>query len=153
MCGVCSVVNKGHIDKKRREFESETLLADTAKGLVEYRYWGQAPYMLFMPGTPGFCNTSVGFERYGFGLLTVSRPGYGRTPMKDDRKTTTQQAELILALLDELKIDKIPMYCASGAGIIGLRLAHIAPDRFNCLALACATTGKLDHPMFEMFEK
>jgi len=39
-----------------------------------------------MPGTPGFCNTAVGFDNYGIGLITVSRPGYGRTPLTEELK-------------------------------------------------------------------
>lgn len=85
--------------------------------------------MLFMPGTPGFCNTSVGFDQYGFGLITVSRPGYGRTPLTEELKKSSAQADLIVALLDHLGIEKFPMLVASGAGVIGLRIALQYPDR------------------------
>jgi hypothetical protein len=61
-CITCSVVNKNHINKKRVEYESQTEMADTPKGKIEFKRWGTPPYMLFMPGTPGFCNTSVGFD-------------------------------------------------------------------------------------------
>lgn len=127
-------------------------MADTAKGTIEYRIWGNAPYMLFMPGTPGFCQTTVGFDRHGFGLITVSRPGYARTPMKPGLETTTGQAELLFALMDHLGHEKFPMLCASGAGIIGLRMAQLKPERIQALGLCCATTGKLDHPLIDMFK-
>jgi len=145
--------NAGIVVKKRAYFESLSLMADTPKGTIEYRLFGNAPYMLFMPGTPGFCQTTVGFEKYGFGCVSVSRPGYGRTPMKPGLETTTGQAELLLALMTHLGHDKFPMLCASGAGIIGLRIAQLAPERVQALALCCATTGKLTHTLIDMFEK
>lgn len=48
--------------------------------------------------------------------------------------------------------DKFPMLCASGAGIIGLRMCLLAPDRIQAVGLCCATTGELDHPLIKMFE-
>jgi len=45
--------------------------------------------MLVMPGTPGFCNVSFGYEKQFPGLITVSRPGYGRTPLTEDLKKST----------------------------------------------------------------
>jgi len=152
-CQIFGIRNKGVIAKKRAEFEALSKMADTKEGSIEYRVWGNAPYMLFMPGTPGFCQTTVGFDKFGFGLVTVSRPGYGRTPMKPGLETTTGQAKLLLALMTDLGHEKFPMLCASGAGIIGLRIAQLAPERVQALALCCATTGKLDHPLIGMFER
>ena len=79
--------------------------------------------MLFMPGTPGFCHTTVGFEKFGFGLICVSRPGYGRTVLTEELKSSEAQADLIVALMDHLGIEKFPILVASGAGVIGLRIA------------------------------
>jgi len=47
--------------------------------------------MLLMPGTPGFCHTNVGFAERAkpFGLITVSRPGYGRTPLTEELKKSS----------------------------------------------------------------
>lgn len=86
MCCCCTISNKKWIEAKRVELEFLTLVADTKLGLIEYKKWGSAPYMLMMPGTPGFAHTCVGFDTFGFGLITVSRPGYGRTPMTEERK-------------------------------------------------------------------
>ena len=57
-----------------------------------------------MPGTPGFCQSVVGFDKFGFGCITVSRPGYGRTPITEELKTAEAQADLIMALFDHLDI-------------------------------------------------
>ena len=40
----------------------------------------------------------------GIGVITPSRPGYGRTPLSSG-KTSAEAADLLAALLDELKID------------------------------------------------
>jgi hypothetical protein len=87
MCTGCTISNKKWIDNKRKELEAMTEMAETKLGPVEYRKVGNAPYMLFMPGTPGFCHTTVGFDEFGFGLITISRPGYGRTPLTEANKT------------------------------------------------------------------
>lgn len=109
--------------------------------------------MLFMPGTPGFCNTSFGTEQYFPGLITVSRPGYGRTPLTEELKKSTAQADLIMALMDHLNIEKLPVAAASGAGVIALRMAIQYPDRIQALCLSCATTGSYDHPLLDMMRK
>lgn len=107
--------------------------------------------MLVMPGTPGFCNVSFGYEKQFPGLITVSRPGYGRTPLTEELKKSTAQADLIMALMDHLNIEKLPVLAASGAGVIGIRMAIQYPDRIQALCLCCATTGSYDHPQWDMF--
>jgi len=56
-----------------------------------------------------------------------------------------------MALMDHLKIEKLPILVASGAGVIGIRMAIQYPDRIQALCMCCATTGSYDHPLFEMF--
>jgi hypothetical protein len=75
----------------RRELEQKAQVADTPKGRIEYQLWGDAPYMLLMPGTPGFAHAEVGFAERAkpFGLITVSRPGYGRTPCTEELKKSS----------------------------------------------------------------
>lgn len=152
-CITSSISNKNWVDAKRKEIEALSELATTPKGVIEYRKWGNAPYMLMMPGTPGFCQTVVGFDQFGFGVITVSRPGYARTPMTEELKKPEAQADLIMALFDHLGIEKFPILAASGAGVIALRMAIQYPDRVQALGMCCATTGKLEHSMYEMFEK
>lgn len=85
--------------------------------------------MLLMPGTPGNCQACVGFDQFGFGIITVSRPGYGRTPLTEELKKPEAQANLIMALMDHIGLEKLPVYAASGAGVIALRLAIQYPER------------------------
>lgn len=148
-CLTCSVTNQSWVTAKRKELEAQSEVAKTSKGDIEYRKWGNAPYMLLMPGTPGNCQSSVGFHQYGFGLITVSRPGYGQTPLTENNRTAGAQADLIMALMDHIGIDKLPVLAASGAGVVALRMAIQYPDRVQCLLMCCATTGSYKYRFLE----
>jgi 2-hydroxy-6-oxonona-2,4-dienedioate hydrolase len=73
-----------------------------------------------MPGTPGpgFFQPSDWLES-GFGIISVSRPGYARTPLSSG-ETAEDQADLIMALLDFLDIEKVGVAAYSGSGPVGL---------------------------------
>jgi len=58
-----------------------------------------------------------------------------------------------MALMDHLKIEKLPVAAASGAGPIGLRMAIQYPDRVQALCLSCAVTGSYDHHLHDMMKK
>jgi pimeloyl-ACP methyl ester carboxylesterase len=131
------------------ELEDLSEVVKTPKGDIEYRKWGNAPYMLMMPGTPGNCHCTVGFHQYGFGLITVSRPGYGQTPLTADNRTAEAQADLIMALMDHIEIEKLPVMAASAAGVIALRMAIQYPERIQCLLMNCATTGQYKYKWLE----
>ena len=81
-------------------------IANTVNGPIEYKIYGEAPFMFLMAGTPGPVHVTFGFEnKYpGFGIIVVSRPGFCRTPLKSG-KTAEEQADLCIALLDYLKIE------------------------------------------------
>lgn len=120
-------------------------MAQTVRGIIEYKIHGEAPYMLVLPGTPGPVHATLGIEnKYpGFGKIFVSRPGYCRTPLKSG-KTAEEQADLCMALLDYLKISAIVVYGISGAGPVALNLALKYPERVKALLLSCAVTGDFE---------
>lgn len=102
-----------------------------------------------MPGTPGVCHAALGFQEHGFGLVCVSRPGYARTPLTDENKTAAGQADLIVALMDHLGIEKFPILAASGAGCIAYNIAIRHPDKVQALCMCCATSGDLDYRFYD----
>ena len=53
-CITCSISGKKWADQCKKEMESKTEIAETAKGKIEYKKYGDAPYAVFMNGTPGF---------------------------------------------------------------------------------------------------
>lgn len=91
--------------------------------------------MLKLVGSPNICSGSFGDERHGFGIVTVSRPGYGRTPTSEVLKTSDGQADLLVALMKHLGCDKFPVMVGSGGGVIGLRLALKYPDVIQALCM------------------
>ena len=77
---------------------------------------------------------------FGFGVIAPSRPGYGRTPGKEDR-TTADCADTFAALLDELKVDQVIVVCASGGGPTAMRFAIRHGHRVKAMIAECAITG------------
>lgn len=148
-CISCCVSNNNWMKRQKADLETWTEIAETKMGPIEYKKHGNPPYALFMPGTPGFGHFHLGFHLHGFGLIGISRPGYGRTPMRPDANKAEVQADLCIALMDHLGIDKFPVLGASGGGCIAYRLAIQYPERIQCLMLQCATSGNLVHPMKE----
>jgi len=75
----------------------------------------------------------------GFSLLTVSRPGYGRTPSGVGR-SNTEAADALVVLLDQLEIPQCSVIAISGGGPTGVALAANYPERVNSLVLIAANT-------------
>jgi pimeloyl-ACP methyl ester carboxylesterase len=69
-------------------------------------------------------------------VLLVTRPGYGRTPLRSGR-TPAAQADLYAALLDALAIDRAVVLGISGGGPSAYAFAALHPERCAGLALAC----------------
>lgn len=147
-CGTCIFINKQWAKKTTLELEKATMIAQTEKGQIEYQVFGTAPYVVYMLGSPGLVHTSYGMENSfpGFGLIVFSRPGYCRTPITSG-KTGPEQADLVLALLDHLKVDKCVVYGCSGAGPVVLNMAIKDPQRVKVLLMGCAVTGEFNHPV------
>jgi pimeloyl-ACP methyl ester carboxylesterase len=127
--------------------ETASEVVDTPMGLMEYRMWGDSgPVMLFLHGSPG------GYDQYSppreaqtaqLRVLTVSRPGYLRTPLTTGR-TPEQQADAYAALLDTLDIDKVIVMAASGGGPSGITFAARYPERTSGLIAMAAVSQSID---------
>lgn len=106
----------------------------TPLGAIEFATLGAGVPMLILHGTPGGYDQALiarrtAPERYrGIMTIAVSRPGYLRTPLRSGA-TFQEQADLFAALLDELGIDRVVVYAASGGGYAGLQFALRHPDR------------------------
>ena len=57
----------------------------------------------------------------GFSILTISRPGYGRTPSSVGR-SNTEAADALVALLDQLEIPQCSVIAISGGGPTGIAI-------------------------------
>jgi pimeloyl-ACP methyl ester carboxylesterase len=111
-------------------------ILDTAAGPVEYATRGQGPPLLCVHGGPGGCDQGLGMGEFfrvnGFSIIAPSRPGYLGTPLASGR-TPEEQAGALAALLDALKIEKIPVIGASAGGASTYLLAAKYPEKVSCL--------------------
>jgi pimeloyl-ACP methyl ester carboxylesterase len=123
---------------------------ETERGRVEYALIGadDAPVVLSLHGVTGgydfglvVPDDMLGLPEAGFRVLSVSRPGYLRTPLADNL-TPDAQADLYAALLDELGIESVALLGVSGGGPSALAFAHRHQDRVSAVVLAVAIADR-----------
>ena len=110
-----------------RKSDSLSKIIETPQGPVEVFVKGNAPYVLAFFGSPSVHDGAYGlfdeFHEAGFGIISPSRPGYGRTPLSSG-KTYKEQPPLYAAMLDKLGVDKVVVHTISGGGPAGYTFAH-----------------------------
>ena len=122
-----------------------TSLIETAKGKIEYSLLGQGKAILFVHGGHVNCRETIfqkGLDPNKFCFITPSRPGYGNTPLTELSRTARGTADLLVALLDELKLPKAIVVGISAGGLAALEIAANYPDRVESLVLMSALTKK-----------
>jgi pimeloyl-ACP methyl ester carboxylesterase len=134
------------VDKNNRlaELESNSQLAETSAGTIEYKIRGDnGPVILLLHGTPGGCDFDFPME--GYRVLTPSRPGYLRTPLQVG-KTPAEQAKAFSALLDTLGIKRVIVFGGSGGGPSAISFAALFPEKTIALVLNVAVSQKITLP-------
>lgn len=120
---------------------STSRLLETRQGTVEYRLEGNGPVVLFLHGSPGGYHQGVSMAQAldlnGFTLLSLSRPGYRRTPLSSG-ETPEAQADLYTATLDALNISQVTVMAVSGGGPSALQFARRYPQRCRGLLMLVA---------------
>ncbi|HEY4277236.1 MAG TPA: alpha/beta hydrolase [Conexibacter sp.] len=126
-----------------------TETATTALGPVEYAVSGDGAPVLVIHGSPGGCDQAELMARFlpqsQFKAILPSRPGYLGTEL-GERKTIDQQADLLVALLDELGIATASLLTWSGGGPAGYRIAVRHPDRVTGLVALDAVSTAFPRP-------
>jgi 3-oxoadipate enol-lactonase len=74
-----------------------------------------------------------------FRVLTYDHPGHGSSSLPAQPCTVESLAQELLALLDELGLDRISLCGVSLGGMVGMTLAVAAPERVERLVLACTS--------------
>jgi pimeloyl-ACP methyl ester carboxylesterase len=123
-------------------------IAQTSKGPIEYTLLGSGSVVLVCHGTSSNCfstDISTPLVEAGFSVLTPSRPGYGRTPLKVG-PSATEAAQALIALLDSLSVKTCVVVAISGGGPTGVALAAGFPERVTRLVLAEAITYPENRP-------
>ncbi|MDX9772687.1 MAG: alpha/beta hydrolase [Bacteroidales bacterium] len=136
----------------------EIKIIDTDKGRIEYSIVGKGTPVLFLHGGHSNCRETLfhkGFDTSKYQLITPSRPGYGNTPL-DDNFTPKKTADLIVSLLNYLKIDKVVLYAISAGGLPSIELTSMYPEIVEKLILASAVSKKWldnDGPVYKTAKK
>jgi pimeloyl-ACP methyl ester carboxylesterase len=113
--------------------ELDLRTARTALGPVQYDLYGTSgPVVLSVHAGLGGADQGRLFAGWlqddGFRILSPSRPGYLGTPLSSGR-TPEEQADLLAALLDELRIGKVGVLAASAGGPVAYTFAVRHPER------------------------
>ena len=114
----------------------------TSLGDIEYCSAGKGIPVLFIHGGHSNCNDTLchkGFDPDRYQLITPSRPGYGATPLGDN-KTPRQAAELIAELIRYLSLSQVIIYGVSAGGLTAIEFASCFPGITRKLVLASAVT-------------
>lgn len=122
--------------------QSRSRIVNTAYGEIEASVHGKGKAVLLVHGSPGGYDAWATYQDIisaGFQLICPSRPGYLRTPLTSGINVE-EQADLFVALLDELKIDTVAVIGFSGGGPVALQIALRHSKRVNALVLESAVT-------------
>ncbi len=117
----------------------------TAAGPVEASIFGEGPPVMVIHGAAGgYDQGAVRAEQFeGIKYISVSRPGYLRTPL-DTGVTMAEQADAMAALMDTLGIEKAAFIGTSTGGLVSIHFALRYPERCWALVLASAVNAPLE---------
>src|SRR4051794_8853178 len=109
--------------------------------------------ILRIPGTPGSrlslrADQTPWVER-GLRIINTERPGYGASTRHPGR-AFPDHADDLVAILDELGIDRLPVYGGSGAGPYLLALGSRYPDRVEALTVIVGAAPLQDDEAAQM---
>jgi pimeloyl-ACP methyl ester carboxylesterase len=135
-----------HAEQAAR-LEGGSRIAQTARGPIEYSLHGDGAHtILFVHGTPGGYDQGLRLvqsaRQRGYRVLTVSRPGYLRTPLATGASPAAQ-ADAYAALLDTLRIPRVIVMGASGGGPSSAQFAARHPGRCEALVMISALAQPL----------
>jgi pimeloyl-ACP methyl ester carboxylesterase len=125
---------------------TESRIAQTALGPIEYYVMGTGPAVLVSHGCPGGYDQGLIAARLArdqrFQFIALSRPGYLRTPLCVGA-SPAEQADAYAALLDALHIPAAAVIGISAGGPSALQFALRHPRRCWALVTLCAISRRL----------
>jgi len=120
---------------------------ETAMGKIHYKLTGKGPVLFFMHGGPGGIDQAFLLESMieeGYSMLSVSRPGYLRTPFVP--LSYEEQVDQYVELLDKLEIDKVVVMGYSAGGPLALNFANKYPERTHALVMEAGVSTEYNVP-------
>ena len=125
---------------------TESRIAQTALGPIEYYVMGKGPAVLVSHGCPGGYDQGLIAARLArdqhFQFIALSRPGYLRTPLCVGA-SPAEQADAYAALLDALHIPAAAVIGISAGGPSALQFALRHPGRCWALVALSAVSRRL----------
>ncbi len=123
----------------------EPSVAETAKGKIEYDLTeGAGPVILSVHAGLGGADQGRLIANWladkGYRILSPSRPGYLGTPLESGG-TIEEQADLLVALLDRLGIEKVALLSLSAGGPVAYVLAARHPERVWAMVAIASVSG------------
>jgi 3-oxoadipate enol-lactonase len=117
---------------------------------LHHRVDGEGERVVVLLGSLGstldMWNAQVPALAERFRVLRVDHPGHGESPLLYVRSIEGITQDVV-ALLDELRLDRVSFCGLSLGGAVGMRLALDAPERLDRLVL-CSTSMRFATPEF-----
>jgi pimeloyl-ACP methyl ester carboxylesterase len=143
--GAASVVTAIEYARQKRAAQIRVAegsqMIDTQLGPAEIALIGDGPAVLFVHGAlAGYDQGLLAgklLAEAGYQVISLSRPGYLRTPATPDM-SFAGQADFLAAVLDALKVRQAIVIGLSAGGPSAIQLAARHPDRCRALILLCA---------------
>lgn len=136
-----------------RSLGSGTQIASTSRGPIEYKLVGTGTPVLILHGSPGGIDQAAIMARFlpaeQIQAVLVSRPGYLGTAL-GERQSLDAQAELMIALLDQLGIERIGLLAWSGGGPTAYRMAVRYADRIRAVVAIAAVSKAFEQPKADL---
>lgn len=119
--------------------------------IIAYSEWGEPlgrPVVLLhgMPGSRLICPDRDATVKAGVRLITVDRPGYGRSDPRPWVHPLTDWVADFAALASELRLSPCPLVGWSSGGPYALAVARFAPDRVSSVALVAGDASLHEVP-------
>lgn len=128
------------LDRRQRDLDSDSKIAQTAAGPIEYKKRGSGPVVICLHGAFGGYDASYllgeDLVAKGFTVIAVSRSGYLRTPISIG-ESPEEQADAMIALMDTLGIDSAATLGFSAGTLTAFQMAVRHPGRI----WACVMQG------------
>lgn len=128
---------EARVQTESRLFGRSTII-DTSAGAMEYAVAGDGPPLMMIHGTGGGFDQGLlfaaGVRQRGFRIVAPSRFGYLGSTFPDD-DSPAHQADILVALLDHLGIDRLPVVGGSAGALMAAEFALRHPDRCSHLGL------------------
>jgi 3-oxoadipate enol-lactonase len=129
---------------------------DEAVTRLHHRVAGSGPFVVLLHAGVAdlrMWDVQVDALAPGHTVVRCDLPGYGGTPVEPGADVC--DAEDVLALLDELRVDRFALVGASSGGYVALQVASAVPDRVERLVLLDAAAGLVepDGPLREIWRQ